>query len=59
MTRRRYSQKLTVAALAILAASCSSNNAQNSGSGGSRPSACGASRTVRKLVAEAHAASRE
>jgi len=42
MTRARYSQKLTVAALAILAASCSSNNAQNSGSGGSSQSAGGA-----------------
>jgi hypothetical protein len=41
MTRTRYSQKLTVAALAILAASCSSNNAQNSGSGGSSQSAGG------------------
>ena len=43
MRRSRYSQKLAVAALAILAASCSSNNAQNSGSGGSSPSAGGAS----------------
>jgi hypothetical protein len=43
MTRSRYSQKLAVAALAILAASCSSNNAQNSGNGGSRPSVGGAS----------------
>jgi len=43
MTRRRYSHKFTVAALAVLAASCGSNNAQNSGSGGSRPSAGGAS----------------
>ena len=43
MTRRNYSLKLTVAALAILAVSCSSNTAQNSGSGGSRPSAGGAS----------------
>ena len=43
MTRCRYSQKLTFVALAILAASCSSNNAQNSGSGGSSPGAGGAS----------------
>ncbi|MBN1608195.1 MAG: hypothetical protein JW940_16295 [Polyangiaceae bacterium] len=35
MTRRRCSHKFTVAALAILAASCTSDNAQNSGSGGS------------------------
>ena len=43
MTLSRHSQKLTVGALAILAGSCLSNNAQNSGSGGSRPSAGGAS----------------
>jgi hypothetical protein len=43
MIRSRCSQKLTVIALAILVVSCSSNNAQNSGSGGSRPSAGGAS----------------
>ncbi len=38
MTRSQYLQKLTIAALAILAVSCSSNNAQDGGSGGSRPS---------------------
>ena len=43
VTRSRHSQKLAVAALAILAASCSSNSAQNSGSGGSSPSMGGAS----------------
>jgi hypothetical protein len=43
MIRRSHSQKLALAAMAILAASCSSNNAQNSGSGGSSPSAGGAS----------------
>jgi alpha-L-rhamnosidase len=43
MTRRRCSQNLTLAALAILAASCSSNSARNSDSGGSRPSVGGAS----------------
>lgn len=35
MRRSRYSQKLTVGALAILAGSCSSNNTQNNGTGGS------------------------
>ena len=43
MTHSRYSQNLTLAALAILAASCLSNNAQNGGSGGSKPSVGGAS----------------
>jgi alpha-L-fucosidase len=43
MIRRRCPQRLTVVALAILAASCSSNNTQNGGSGGSRASAGGAS----------------
>ena len=43
MIRRRCSQRLTVVALAILAASCSSNNTQNGGRGGSSASAGGAS----------------
>src|SRR5450631_4149281 len=43
MKRSHHSRKLTLVALTILVASCSSNNAQNGGSGGSRPSAGGAS----------------
>ena len=43
MKRSHHSRKLTLVTLTILVASCSSNNAQNGGSGGARPSAGGAS----------------